>query len=891
MEDNESTAQVAGKRRGRRAVAWILAILLGLPLLAALALCAVALVWRADPSAYMPENFTAYASLPSASAFVEEALHLKALDAALSSGEAGALRGTVRSLRANAFLRSPLFRRLADIRVDAAAYPGGFVLVADLGLRSALTRLAPAILAIAPSLADRVPGLEWEPDAFPPRFRYQTEGLTVYALFHRNALVAASSPELLEAAARPKRPQGDRALAEVLGDPGDASLRFLADTGSLAGGLSSGSGPLAALVSRLGFPSLSVIDLSLTDSRVSLSVELPYTTDDEALRAVLGRRSGTPSALTRFPESAAWFSLLSAAKPDELWTLASGLLGPDSASAFDTADAASTAAFGMGLSELLFSWMGDELGVLGSDLGPAPVFFASIADEKARKRVFEQAFDSLLMGRDISSMVGDQRVPRIVFPRWMRAFLESVGVKLVEPFYLIEDGFIWLSSSAETLAACVAESREGRLLVKSERWKSAAEGISPEASAMVYYNLDRSVPFFLRGSTGLAQALKLYRRGIATFRTDRGALTLDLSAVAVTGPAASELPGYPLASGGRMDSDPITGRADDGSPMAYWTAGRKVVALELASGARTELELDDQAFIALDLRRGRIAAVWAVSARGTVYRMDAGLVPLPGFPVVTGVPVSGPPAAGLGALEGRLLVPVSQEPALMAVDPDGNLSHGAVMHARSRTAPAVAAWGVAALPRSFDSALYLFGPELSILPGWPVTLSGLASAPPAMAGEGGSARVAAVTEAGEFCVWTQSGAVDDGFPVTLYGTFDAPPAWAPGLRSWYLVSVEGTLWRVGPDGSLLGSAPLSRGGSRDSALLVRDEDGDGREEIYLAGGGDALYAFAGDLSPLQGYPVAGSGLPSFIDADGDGDRDMVTRGADDTVHAHQGGTP
>ena len=36
-----------------------------------------------------------------------------------------------------------------------------------------------------------------------------------------------------------------------------------------------------------------------------------------------------------------------------------------------------------------------------------------------------------------------------------------------------------------------------------------------------------------------------------------------------------------------------------------------------------------------------------------------------------------------------------------------------------------------AIQAAFDAALYLFGPELSILPGWPVTLSGLASAPPA----------------------------------------------------------------------------------------------------------------------------------------------------------------
>jgi hypothetical protein len=49
-----------------------------------------------------------------------------------------------------------------------------------------------------------------------------------------------------------------------------------------------------------------------------------------------------------------------------------------------------------------------------------------------------------------------------------------------------------------------------------------------------------------------------------------------------------------------------------------------------------------------------------------------------------------------------------------------------------------------------------------------------------------------------------------------------------------------------------------------------------------------LYAFYSDLSVLPGYPVSGSGLPAFIDIDGDGSLDIVTRGADDTVRAYRG---
>ncbi|HAE22899.1 MAG TPA: hypothetical protein DCG47_11320, partial [Spirochaetaceae bacterium] len=96
------------KKRGLKAALWLLALVIGLPIALAAILTLLALVFRSDPSTHMPEGFDAYASLPSASAFLNEALHLKAVDAALSGADTAALRGTMRSLRGNPVLRSPL---------------------------------------------------------------------------------------------------------------------------------------------------------------------------------------------------------------------------------------------------------------------------------------------------------------------------------------------------------------------------------------------------------------------------------------------------------------------------------------------------------------------------------------------------------------------------------------------------------------------------------------------------------------------------------------------------------------------------------------------------------------------------------------------------------------
>ncbi len=225
---------------------------------------------------------------------------------------------------------------------------------------------------------------------------------------------------------------------------------------------------------------------------------------------------------------------------------------------------------------------------------------------------------------------------------------------------------------------------------------------------------------------------------------------------------------------------------------------------------------------------------------------------------------------------------------MMFVSADGSTGYSAALGARLRTPPAVAPWGYAALPRSFDSELYLLDANGAAQPGWPVALGGIAGAAPLIAGAESmaNATIAALTEEGELWAFSIDGAARAGFPSRLYGVFDSGFAWAPLWRSFFLVSAEGTLYRVSPDGVLLGSVPLKRGAAAGSLVLARDESGDGREEIYVAGGGDALYAYGGDLAVLEGFPVSGAGLPAFIDIDGDGRRELVVRGIDHSVHAY-----
>lgn len=873
------------KRRGfSRFLGWLFGLLIGLPLLASLVLLAIAVIHRSSPTRHIPEDFSLYASLPSVSRFANEVIHLQALDTILTSPDTMMLRGLVRQLRVNPILRSKAFIRLANIRIDGALYEdNSFVAVVDLGWRSAITRLSPLVgRFILPRLTE-LDAISYHSNGDQSYYVFEQDDMVFYFATYRNLLIAASSYERFQTALAGGQ-RHSRELTEALKLPAGSSLRFLADPNRFTAAFTEGADIMATIIGSLDFPRLATVDLSLSDDSIGLRFNAASRSSNEHLAALLGKRSRAPAVLSRLPASTEYFSLLSLGSPEELWTNMSPFLDPEVARAKDSADRAARLAFGTDIDGLLFSWMGDELGLFGTSFGPAPVFFARVEDERQRKQVFDNLLGSLLVGRDVSAVVDGVRIPRIVFPNFLNNFLSLLGVTLIEPFYVVEDGILYASASAETLGACLQELRAGKLLVKSSHWEAISRSVSAESSTMVYYNLHRSLPFFLRADNSLVDTLKLYANGAFSLAMRDGQLKIELSAIRAESQAMVSIPGYPVKPGGRIEGDLLTGLSSAGTPMSYWSSGRSIQAMDLASGERFSLDMDDAGQVVAAWQNGRISRLWAVSRRGSIYQLDYKLTPLPGFPVLTGLAVSGQPAVQ----NQNLLVPVSDDNAILIMQPDGSRSFSTAMYARGRNQPAVQGNLFAVLPRGFDSWLYLFDNSGQLLSGWPVALASIASASPAIVpGDLANSKVAAVTEAGDFYLFNSDGSLMPNFPISLPGVFDATPLWVPGYNAFVLVCDKGVLWRVGRDAVIQDSVPLRNISGRNIRIRAIDINGDRREELFIGNDGNALMAVGPDLSPLPGYPLAGSGLAGFIDLDGNRQLDLIVKGADDSIHAYK----
>ena len=871
--------------RKRRVFPRILVTFLALVLLGTAVLLAWSILDRSPITDALPDGFSAYARISSAGSFFESLIALQTADALLAAPEAAGVRALVDALRREPFFKSRAFRILADVRMDGALYGTSYLAAVDLGIRSVLTRTAPFW---GPWLS--LSGLTYSRSSGYSRFLYKTGDTIIHAGVRKNLLVLSADEPLLERALASGGAGRDAETAEVLSGRAPKDLRILLRTAELLSGFQAGSDPAGRFLAGLDLPGFAAVDLSVSNANVQLTLELPVSSKQSALSALISTRSRPPAVLSAFPESVQYFSVLSAGSLEQVRDAALPVLGASAEDAWKRADAASRAALGLGLGDLLLSWAGDEFGVFGLEGRTEPVFFLKVRDEARRRRVFQQAFQSGTLGEDSAAVLDGIRVPRIVVPWYIHALLSAVGAEVPQPYFLVEDGYLLFSTSAESLVTAAREARAGKVLPRTDSWRRVSSGIPADAAAMIYYSLDRSVPFFLRGEDPLAGFLRQYGEGTASVRFGDGRMKLALSAAALGGRGARDLPGFPLRTERRPVGGVQAGRGSDRKVRLYWMEeGGTLVSYLPAAGIRKTLSLDDSGYFVLEtLPDGAISAVWVVSRRGTVWRLDSDLAASEGFPRSTGTrPAAAPTLASSPAAKGlssqpRLLVPL-RDGGILSVSADGSTSSLPVTFEDPASAP-IAHWNgiLAVYPKSFEGTLWILDSDGRTLPGWPVALPGIGYGSPTLAPLGSSFRAAFLTQAGILSCWNDRGQPIPGFPVELEGVFYGTPLFAADY--FWAVSESGSLYRVGLDGRR--SRSEVRGlGSREPVLSAVDVDGDGRPEIFASGDGNALSGFDTDLEPLAGFPVPGTGRPAFADLNGVGEPEILSAVLDGTVRA------
>jgi hypothetical protein len=878
----EKGSQEKKPKRGFRILLIFLIIIFLLPLI----YTGAALLGRISPGEAIPNSYSLYFQVPNPARLADSVLGHKTLPDILSYPELAPAIPLVRGLEKSQILKNSLARFFFQGRLEGVLLEGDRILAAwDSGLLAPLLRFLPAL-----SGHFTVPGLSYVREGKNSRFEYRREGKTLFIGPWHNLLVASTDLQTFESVLAGHIRDGDL-RGSGTNNARDFDAVLLISPDKIRQLLSNQEPRIAAALENINFPSPVEISLSLASTKLDLHISAPALSQNPRIKKFLESRSPVPALGGLFPATAQYATILSAGTLEELYATAAVFSGPDLEAAKKRADTSSRLHLGLSLEELLFSWTGTEFAAFGMEGRPSPVYVVQIKDERKRQEVFDRAFKTLVVNENIRLNLDGVRIPRIEVPDFLRSLLQLWGIRIPSPYYTVQKGYLFVSESAETLLAAVREIQKNEILPKTALWRNLAKSGSGSSAFCLYYSLDASLPFFLKGNTTLSAVLRLYRQGLLRLGFEKGLADLSLSVIPGAGGGLSSIPGYPLEIGGVPGNQVYGIRPGKGGGSRILLT-RSNLALLFNPQDNSVLEFDAGGplwFIpaeGLEIRNSAYAA-WAVSVQGRVSLVDENLEPQRGFPLITGLRLSSPPAAAGGSLflcdeDGRVYV----------VDSRGEISPWETVFAAAiRSPPSFLSLSkpdrtyAAVYPKSFAGEIWLLDAGGKALSGWPVPVQGIAFGSPLIFLRNNRVLTAFVTQAGELSVFDESAAGLPPFPLELEEVFFKQPVF-DGEFLW-LISSGGVLFQVSLDGTVLRQRIPRLSVKEEGYITSLDVNGDRIPEIFVTGDGNALHGYARNFSSLNGFPLPLWGRPFFGDLNGDGNLECTGVGLDNKLYRWQ----
>ncbi|MDR1099485.1 MAG: hypothetical protein LBL28_03295, partial [Treponema sp.] len=798
-------AETNGKKKKKRRLRFLIIPLI-IILLLPLVYMGAALIGRVSPGEAIADSYSLYLRVPNPVKLAKGILGHETLPDMLSHPELAPAIPAIRWLEESSALKNPLAGFFFRGRLEAALYQDrGFALAWDSRFLSPLLRFLPVLSKFV-----AVPGLYYVQGGKNSRFEYRLPGRETLLIgpWH-NLLIVSNNPEIFEAVLAGHARDGDlRGSGEknVRAQDGDAVLLVSPDM--LAAVLSKQDPRIAAVLEQVDVPSPVELSLFLTAKKLELHAAAPALTRNPALKALLETASPAPALTSLLPAATQYGTILSAGTLEDLYGAAAVFSGPELESAKDRAAASSRLYLGISLEDLLFSWSGEEFAVFGMEGRPSPVYAIQIKDEKKRQEIFTRAFRTVAVNENIRLNLDGVRIPRIELPDFLRSFLRLWNIRVPSPYYTVRDGYLLVSESAETLLAAVRGIQQNETLPKTAIWRELAKSGSGGSSFSLYYSLDTSLPFFLKGDTMLSAILGLYRQGLLRLGFNGGLIELSLAAIPGSGGGLIPVPGYPLEPGGSLGNRVygiLPGKADDNRLL--FTRDNNAVLLKPRDNSFLEYNAGGPLWFipaeGLGARKGGDNAAWAVSVQGRVTLLNEKMELQRGFPLITGLRLSAPPASEKGNL-----YLCDEDGKVHVVDSRGGISPWETVFASAIRSPpsflSVPKTGkiyIAVYPKSFLGEIWLLDAAGKPLSGWPVPVPGIAFGSPLVFLRNNEVLTAFITQAGELSVFDKDAALVSPFPLALEGVFFKQPIF-DGDFLW-LVSSDGTLFQVSLDGTVL----------------------------------------------------------------------------------------
>lgn len=844
----------------------------------------------------LPPQYGVYLHTDSLWEAVNPLLDLQAADILLATEEFSSFRSLFMDLRQSPLRENKLLALAAARPVDVGIYfdkdnKTNLVAVVDMGFLSAATRLSKLWIGKLPLEKTFPEGITLVQGSSGYYYELNTDFGTIYFVNHYNTVIISTNRELFQ-----KAVQGNNDVLytpqelELLTLKTDNPLQIIADASTLAQAATENAPTLKKIVQLIHQDSKAHVSFGITDKEINLELQIPLDVEKSQLqelsgtKALLQEDSSLPLLLSQLGNNIQYYTIMNIGSLQALKEAAFPLLpaSMDAQKLWSTAESLSTNFFGVTLEDLVFSWTGQECALLGIEGLKDPVIALEVKDENMRQFVFEQLLSSIILKDDTSLILNGVRLPQLQLPVFVQGILKLLNLNLPNPYYMVHKGFIYFSESPESLSALFTSMQSGQRLSNNQGWKNVAENHNKETSVSLFYDLEHDTPFFLRGDNVVTQILELYAMGLLDLQLQDNTLLCHLSASSRPSGQLRSLPGFPMELEGKAAQ--IHKVAEKNGKHLFWVENNTILKiLDVGSMSIQEKEFRSPILVAPAAENSVGAAIWAVTAEGATYLLTTNLADVPNFPQLTG----GTPSTQPIATEQGLIQPMDDD-SLCFVGPEGVVKKlqleltGSIM-----AAPSLLKNEAAFYDKGFSGGLLLVDTEKQSL-----TLRqqvfGIAYGSPALLENHKTKYLGFITQAGRLSLWRfDENASEKGTSLQQIVDSSLKGVFFTNLVSngnyFFALSAEGQLFRITTDGTVI-SVKIPNVTARNGLITVVPNGKTGAKNIYLGVDGNILYGFNENLELLQGFPLAGSGMPIFVDVNSDGNEDCLALTIDNKLN-------
>ncbi|MGC8771636.1 MAG: DUF3352 domain-containing protein [Brevinematia bacterium] len=840
---------------------------------------------RKNPLSFVPTKYNLLIQTPPLKSIYENYLPLEVVDIALSQPASSEARKFIFMLRDNQLLKNFFLRELINIPIIMVMEgKKSSLFVFDLKWRSIITKILPFVgynLDIKNLQIIKQGKL----------IIYKISGnQDLYFSIVENVLLFSFDIKNIENAYNRLKSKDNflekksKKIIQNLSKDAKTNIKILISPEDIVREFSPDSDIANKLLKKLKFIEETIVDLFLSDEKINIKAELPIYSDDVIIQKMLSTRFNYINSIKFIPEETSFISIINLTELKNFIEVMKVLNITDIDTPISKADEALMTLFGKNLDELLYSWVGSEIGAFKTINSKESIFFIKIKNDQKHKEFINSVFKSLIIENANPIKMDEIIINQIKIADFLSFLLGIFNINIPTAYYISIGNYFFISMEPDNLKEIIKNFRNKKNFYEGKIFKELSKNSSLYSGLWAYYNAEIEKPFFLQKDSLLATILEKYGNGLISIsQTEDNNLRLNLIALN-TKKGLSRYIGYPKNAEIDVNKPLYIKELSEPYFIYSYNGILKMQNLDLKTLFTTNFN-EDIEFI-FDEKR--------TVQRFYVYLKDSQKL------IIFDVNQTNFLAKEMENIDStftpfiykdNLYYFSEEEKKFYKINPKNLMKEAILLPQTEETIqsrPFIKNEYWAYYERAFEGKVYL-AQDIKIKNGWPVNIDGLASGSPIIVFDRGLIKVFFITQGGKFYGWDSEGKtlftpieLDDSFSDQIN------VANIKGNQIILALSKNGNIYLFDTDGKLKNKIKLENI-DIGAKILIYDINKDESDEIFIYNNQNKILAYGienDSLIELDGFPVKGYSKPDFYDINKDGKLEVISAGIDGKIHIY-----